>query len=291
MTFILALDGGGSGCRAVAAAADGSVAGHGSAGPANIWSDPEGALANILAAAEAALAEAGAAGRIGEARAVLGLAGANVASAATWLAARLPFAAARIESDAVTALKGALGDGDGITATIGTGSVFGLQRAGALRIVGGWGFVLGDQGGGAWLGRRLLEEALLAHDGFAAGSPHLAGLVAVADGPAGLVTRTRDFTPADFAALVPAALAAAEAGDPGAARVLAAAEAQVAMAIDALLAGGRLPVCFLGGLGPVFARRLAGRYGPLVQPPRGNSLDGALALARDLARGDWRDEG
>ena len=60
------------------------------------------------------------------------------------------------------------------------------------------------------------------------------------------------------------------------------AEAEVARAIDRLLADGPLPVCFLGGLGPVFAARLAGRYGGLIRAPRGSGLDGALALARRL---------
>lgn len=283
MTLLVALDGGGSGCRAaVAVAADGSVRGRGTAGPANIWSDPERALANILAASEAALAEAGAAGRAGEVRAVLGLAGANVAAAAAWLAERLPFAEARIESDAVTALRGALGAADGILATLGTGSVFGRQRGGGARIIGGWGFLLGDHGSGAWIGRRLLEEALLAEDGQVPGSPHLAALVAASGGPAGVVAVSRDFAPADHAALVPAALAAAAAGDAGAARVLAEADFAIVRAIDTLAGDEALPVCFLGGLGPTFAARLAGRYGARMQPARGTALDGALAMAREL---------
>ena len=65
------------------------------------------------------------------------------------------------------ALKGALGDDDGITAAIGTGSVFGAQRAGAVRMIGGWGFQLGDHGSGAVMGRSLCARALLAHDGEA----------------------------------------------------------------------------------------------------------------------------
>lgn len=282
MTLLVALDGGGSGCRAAVVGAEGPIRGRGCAGPANIWSDPEGALANILVAADAALAEAGAAGRAGEARAVLGLAGANVASAAAWLAERLPFAEVQIESDAVTALRGALGESDGILATLGTGSVFGRQRGGVARIIGGWGFLLGDHGSGAWIGRRLLEEALLAEDGQVPASPYLTALVAAAGGPAGVVAESRTASPADHAARVPPALVAAEAGDAGAARVLAEADAAVVRAIDTLAGAEPLPVCFLGGLGPTFAARLAGRYGARLQPPRGTALDGALAMARAL---------
>ena len=33
----------------------------------------------------------------------------------------------------------------------------------------------------------------------------------------------------------------------------------------------------------MFAARLAGRYGALLRPAQGTALDGALALARELA--------
>ena len=169
MDLYLGVDGGGSGCRAAVADAGGRILGRGDGGPANVWSDPEGARASILAAAGAALAAAGG-GRLADLRAVLGVAGANVPEAAARLAADLPFAAARIESDAFVSLKGALGDDDGVVAAIGTGSVYGVQRGGGVRMIGGWGFLLGDQGSGAGSAGSLLEAALLAHDGLAAPS-------------------------------------------------------------------------------------------------------------------------
>ena len=87
MQLFLGIDGGGTGCRAAVANAAGAILGRGVAGPANIASDPEGAAANILAAMEGALAEAGG-GEI--AAAGLGLAGANAAGATERLrAARL----------------------------------------------------------------------------------------------------------------------------------------------------------------------------------------------------------
>ncbi|HET9069405.1 MAG TPA: BadF/BadG/BcrA/BcrD ATPase family protein, partial [Amaricoccus sp.] len=194
----------------------------------------------------------------------------------------------RIESDAFVALKGALGAEDGIAAILGTGSVFGLQLGGEARILGGWGFLLGDSGGGARLGRALLERALLAHDGFAATTPLLAATLAAHAGPEGIVAFGRKAAPADFAREVPRVLAAEAAGDAAARAILAEAEAAVALAIDRLeergeAAGGDLPICFLGGLGPEFARRLGPRYPGLVRPPRGSGLDGALAMARGVA--------
>jgi glucosamine kinase len=214
--------------------------------------------------------------------AVLGLAGANVGGAAQRLAAGLPFARVAIETDAVVALKGALGDEDGITAAIGTGSVFGVQRGGVVRMSGGWGFQLGDHGSGAAMGRALSVQALLAHDGEAERTPVLARLLAEHGGPGGIVAWGKAAAPADFARLVPGILEAAAAGDPAAAAIVAAAEADIARAIDRLMADGPAPVAFLGGLGPVFAARLGRRYGGLVRTPRGSGLDGALLMARRL---------
>jgi glucosamine kinase len=282
MTLYLGVDGGGSGCRAAVADAAGRVLGHGAAASANIWTDPDGARANILAAAEAAVAAADVGARLGDVVAVLGLAGGNIDSAAERLAQGLPFARVAIESDAVVALKGALDDDDGITAAIGTGSVFGVQRGGRVRMSGGWGFQLGDHGSGAMMGRALCVQALLAHDGEVDRTPVLAGLLAEHGGPAGLVAWGKGAAPADFARLVPRILEGAAAGDPAAAAILAEAEADIARAIDRLMADGPAPVAFLGGLGPVFAARLGRRYCGLVRAPKGSGLDGALLMARRL---------
>ncbi len=283
MVLYLGVDGGGSGCRAAVCDAAGRVLGRGAAGPANIWTAFAAARDNVLAASDAALAEAGVPGRAGDLHAVLGLAGANVASAAERLRGGLPFARVRIESDVVTAIRGALGAGDGRVAVLGTGSVFGAQRGGQVRVIGGWGFQLGDHAGGAWLGRRLCELALLAHDGLAPGSALMSAAVAQAGGPAGLVAWGAAAGPADFAGRVPDLLAAADAGDAAALAILAEADAAVAAALEQLDGGEGLPVCFLGGLGPVFAARLAGRFGAAVRDPAGTGLDGALAMAREMA--------
>jgi glucosamine kinase len=56
----------------------------------------------------------------------------------------------------------------------------------------------------------------------------------------------------------------------------------VAHGIDALCAGEPLPICLLGGLGPIYAARLARRYGARLRPARGSAIDGALELARRL---------
>jgi glucosamine kinase len=283
MELFLGVDGGGTGCRAAVADRAGRVLGHGEAGSANIMSDPETSLRNVLRAAEHALLDSGVAAELSDLDAVLGLAGANVAQAAERVSRRLPFGRVRLESDVTIAVKGALGGEDGIVATLGTGSIFAAQRDGLVRTVGGWGFRLSDLGGGARMGQAILEAALLAHDGLRPRSALLDALVIEAKGPEGLVTFAHDATPRDFATFVPRIFGAAGIGDLAASEVIASAQAEITAAIDLLLADEALPVCFLGGLGRLFEARLARRYGDLIREPKGSALDGALAMARGLA--------
>jgi glucosamine kinase len=270
MALYLGIDGGGTGCRAVLADASG-VIGTGAAGPANIASDPEGAMANILRAAQAAGVVDGARVRAG-----LGLAGANAAGAPERLRAALPFGRVRVVTDAVTAVKGALGAADGVVAALGTGSVFAVQRGGVIRQIGGRGLILGDEGSGAWIGRALMARALRAEDGLVPMTRLLRAVIDEHGGSDALVARSLACRPADYAALAPRVL---DSDDPAAQAILAQAVADVAASVDVLQGGAGLPVVFLGGLGAAFAARLAGRW-PVV-PAQGSALDGALMLARE----------
>ncbi len=275
MALYLGVDGGGTGCRAAVAGEDRRVLGRGAAGPANIASDPEGARANILAAARAALLDAGLSeAEVPGLRAGLGLAGANASGMVERLRGALPFASVRIETDAVAATKGALGDGDGIVAALGTGSVFGIQRSGKVRQIGGWGLVLGDEGSGAWIGRALLSRALRAVDGFVPMTPLLAEVIAEHEGAEGVVTFSLGAKPVDFARFAPRLVGSS---DPAALAIMDRASADVAEAVDLLQDGKALPVVLLGGLGPVYAERLGGLW--TLQQSKGTALDGALWLA------------
>lgn len=273
MALFLGIDGGGTGCRAAVADGTGRVLARAEAGPANIASDKAGAAANILRAAEGALAAAGAG--VAQVRAGLGLAGANAAGVAEELALILPFARVRVVTDAVTAVMGALGAGDGIVAAMGTGSVFGVQRGGVVRQIGGRGLSLGDEGSGAWIGRAILSRALRAADGLEPMTPLLRALIDEAGGDDRVVSFSLTARPADYAALAPRVLTS---DDPAAQAVMREAEGHVVAAVEVLRAGDDLPVVFLGGLGPAFAARLTGRWP--IRAPLGTALDGALMLAR-----------
>ncbi|TXH95358.1 MAG: ATPase [Pseudorhodobacter sp.] len=276
MPLFLGIDGGGTGCRAALADASGQILARAEAGPANIFSNRELALQNILAVAQDALVRAtGSTDRLPALRAGLGLAGANASGASDWLAAHLPFAATRIETDAMTTTKGALGRNDGIVAALGTGSVFAIQQAGRVRQIGGWGFWLGDEGSGAVLGRTLFARALRALDGVHDMTPLLQSVLDHFQAPDRLVAFSLAAKPADYAAWAPRLF---HSPDPAAKIILAKATDEVRATIAALQPDPALPVTFIGGLGPNFADLIPDWP---QRPAQGTALDGALLLAME----------
>lgn len=267
----LAIDGGGSGSRAVLADAAGTVLGRAEAGPANIATDFATAFANLRGLALGLIGSR----PLAEVRAVLGLAGANLAGAGDRLAADLPFRA-QVVQDVVPALRGALGPADGIMAAIGTGSIFARQIGGQVRVIGGWGSRLGDEASGAWIGQRMLSRITRMLDGYAPLTPLAETVLQDMGGGSGLVSFSLRATPAEFTQLLHRLAAAPE--DALTRGVLAEAQAEVRQTIGLLQPDPPLPVVWLGSVGPFLALPDWPRAEPL-----GTALDGAMALARDEA--------
>ncbi|WP_350348940.1 BadF/BadG/BcrA/BcrD ATPase family protein [Agromyces sp. G08B096] len=203
--------------------------------------------------------------------------------------------------DAVTAHLGALAGRPGAIVALGTGAIaFGTDGADIWRRVDGWGHLLGDRGGGAWIGLRGLETAMRAHDGVdTAGTALLAAAVArfgePMTWPAQLYTRhDRAGVLASFA---PDVTAVAADGDAAATAILTDAGTEAARSGIAALAPGLPPrIAATGGLlaagGPLvaaFRDTIVGAW-PDVElvEPAGDPLDGALRLAELAAAGGIR---
>lgn len=68
--------------------------------------------------------------------------------------------------DALTALVGGIGDDVGIVVAAGTGTiVFGRNEQGQTKRVGGWGYILGDEGGAYKIAVAGMQAAMRAYDG------------------------------------------------------------------------------------------------------------------------------
>jgi N-acetylglucosamine kinase-like BadF-type ATPase len=71
-----------------------------------------------------------------------------------------------VVNDALVALVAGAGDAPGIVVVAGTGSIaYGRNERGLAARAGGWGYVLGDEGSGYWIGRLALRAVVREADG------------------------------------------------------------------------------------------------------------------------------
>lgn len=283
--YAIGIDGGGTSCRAAVADAAGTILGRGKAGAANIMSDPDGALVNIVASARAAFEDAGLDPKaLQQSIAVLGVAGANVGTHGARIQAALPFAGSQVVTDSLIALQGALGDADGVVGAFGTGSVYSARRNGAVREIGGWGFVVGDQASGARLGRELLELSLLSHDGVRPATPITRHVMQqFGDDPQRVVAFAHDAKPKDFAKYAPLVFDHAAQGDDTAVQIIRQAASDIDQTLAALLWPECGAVCLLGGLAAAYQSWLSPAHRALLVEPKGDALQGAVSFAVSLA--------
>jgi N-acetylglucosamine kinase-like BadF-type ATPase len=123
-----------------------------------------------------------------------------------------------VEADARIAVEGALGGAPGVVIVSGTGSiVLGKNRQGRVFRVGGWGYLIGDEGSAQWVGREAVRRAAHAADRtgrktvlLAAVRRHfrLRSMDRLID-----VIYAKPQTPADWGNLSPLVSQAAQAGD------------------------------------------------------------------------------
>ncbi|MFZ0300783.1 MAG: BadF/BadG/BcrA/BcrD ATPase family protein [Candidatus Sulfotelmatobacter sp.] len=175
-------------------------------------------------------------------RACVGAAGAGrpeIASTVRKMVAEIIPGEIEVVGDMEIALAAAFGEGPGVIVIAGTGSiVFGRDAQGKVARAGGWGFAVSDEGSAHWIGVAAVRAVLRAADEVgedqAERDPswparHLFSELKTAWSPESLpqLARAANASP-DFAVLFPAVLAAAEAGDVVARRVIADASRELA---------------------------------------------------------------
>jgi glucosamine kinase len=283
--ILVGVDGGGTRCRARARFVDGTPIGECITGTANILAGIDNARDNIIAAVEGALVAGGLrAADLGRCHVGMGLAAANIPDLAErFLASGFPFAKTALEMDAWIACRGAHPEGNGAIAILGTGTAYVVQTGGAFVTVGGWGFQLGDQGSGAWLGHQALRQSALAHDGVIAATSLSETLLARFDHkPDQMVTFCKTALPRDYGDFAPLVFEHAKAGDAMAEAILARATRDIEASLNRLVELGAARISLLGGLAPLYAARLSPAIAARIVPPAGDPLEGALVLAATL---------
>ncbi len=282
-SLFLGVDGGGTGCRARVETDGGEVLGQGLSGPATTRLGIDAAWASVMAAAEAALAEAGldTAAR-GSVRVGIGLAGLGRKGALEALAALPhPFAAVGFVSDGLAACLGAHSGEDGAIVIAGTGSV-GIGRvAGRELRVGGYGFPISDEGSGADLGLQAVRLALRAHDGRHERTALLAEVMQrFKDDPADAVAWMDRASATDYATFAPLVMRHANQGDAAGRRIVQNAAEQVDGLVRALFEQGAPRVALLGGLSSAIEPWLSPDVRRRLKAADGDAVAGAIILAK-----------
>jgi glucosamine kinase len=208
-----------------------------------------------------------------------------------------------VVNDALVALVAGAGDQPGVVIVAGTGSItYGRDADGRAARAGGWGYLLGDEGGGFWIGRAALSAVVRQFD---------------QRGPATLLTdlvlkQMQLATPAEvihviydrglqrhaIAGIAAVVQRATEAGDAVAAEILDRAASELATAAASVVTrlgmrGDVFPTVLAGGIFkgiPLLATSLTSRLAEVaprsdVQRLEVEPARGAVTLALAAARG------
>ncbi|MDE0780352.1 MAG: ATPase [Alphaproteobacteria bacterium] len=218
----------------------------------------------------------------------IGLAGANNSSQRELFMDAAPSAGGlRVSTDAYIAALGAHGGAAGAIVIVGTGSVgYRIEAAGRCRLAGGWGFQVGDEGSGAWIGRQAIKQTVRVVD-----ARHRRPATALHRAVTTCCGSTRDemldwlwgAEPAKFAEIAPLVLECAGDGDMSALAIVTEAGREIDALAEALDPARNVPLALVGGLAEPLDPFLPDRLRNWARAPNEEPIVGALMLAQGRA--------
>lgn len=281
--YVIGVDGGGTATRARLTRIGGDLLANGEAGPSALGQGIDQAWTNVLCAIDRAFEAAKLRDwRHDECAIGLGLAGAIVERhRRNFVDSARGFPQLALASDGFTALLGAHRGDPGVVVAAGTGSIGeALLRDGAHVSIGGWGYPVGDEGSGAWLGMQAMRHAQHVVDRRMPAGALASAIHAVAGGTRGaLLSWCERAGQNAYAALAPLVFET-EGADPFSADLLndaARSLGDIAMTLDP---DGGLPLVISGSIGIRLHARLEPRVRSRLVEPHGDAIDGALQLIR-----------
>ena len=283
------VDGGGSKTRVAVFDEQGRRLGLTMAGPTSLTLRGAAAWDVIVEALHGLCATVGLdVAAIGDMHFGIGLAGANNAEQrARFIAAAPAMGALRVATDAYIAALGAHDGAPGAIVIVGTGSIgCRIDASGAVRLIGGWGFPVGDEGSGAWLGRAALAQALQAveqRNSEPAGEMHRALIEQCGSTRDELMGWLLDARATQYAALAPLVIDCAGRDDAAAVQLVTAAGAEIDAIAVALDGDRAVPLSLVGGLARPLTPYLPAPLRSWMRDPQDEPIAGALMLAQGRA--------
>lgn len=222
---------------------------------------------------------------------VCGLAGAGNQTHANTLKSSLNynFQQLMITTDARTSLYGAANGESVIVIAIGTGTVaMRLNKDNQEKQFGGWGFKAGDLGGGADIGRALIQYVLNKYDEDNAcyNDITLQTFNRIGDNKQDILQWLAQANATDFASLVPLVCKhlkqKTNESSKIAYKIMKKAATEIENLIQLAQTTQHFPVVLTGGLASTIYPLLNNEFKKNVIEAKGNAVDGALFLARTL---------
>jgi len=280
-SLFIGIDGGATRTRARLRDAKGARLAEAMGAASNIHVDFAAAIAAMRGVIEGVLGKAGL-GDVDVSHVALGfgLAGLTGKADAERVIAAFPgYALARAANDGATACLGAHAGADGGLVIAGTGSAVVARVAAKETIVGGRGFILGDDGSGSHVGLDALRAAVRAFDGLGPASPLTADIIAEFGGDVLALPRwAQTAKPGDYGAFAPRVFEHAAASDPVALDIVRTAARSVEAHVKGAAALGAKRVALVGGIGDAVRPYLAPEVTTLLTAPLYDATDGAILL-------------
>jgi glucosamine kinase len=254
------------------------------AGPANAARNLSGSINAIIEASEKAVSKAGVQGlSLNHIHAGIGLAGINIPHVKqAFLKQSLPFANWNITTDLHIACLGAHLGQNGAIVIVGTGSSGVAIHNGQQFEIGGYGFVVGDKGSGAWLGKMAISHCLDTLDGIAANnllSEQIMSLLEC-DNAFDLVNLTLDAKPAFFASVAPLILQLAASKQEDALLLVNQAATYINKICRRLLDGKLERLSLIGGITQPLLPYLDKQLQTIIEPAQASPEQGAILFAK-----------
>lgn len=283
LRFLVGIDGGGTSCRARLCDQNGRILAEAKTGSANILLGAEVAMASVQEAIATAAAQAGLTdGDFSHMAVGLALAGAEHRKAwYDFMAQPHPYGRMVLNTDGYGACLGAWNGQDGAIFIAGTGSVGILRRGREITVLGGREFPISDQGSGAIMGLRLIQQVLLSVDGIVPQTELVRHVLAhFGQDVDAIVEWSKTARPCDYGQFSPQIFRLSEQNDSLAVALLQQTAADIEMWLNALLTRGADQVCLMGGIGERIAPWLTPAIQRRLAAPQGDAMAGAILIAQ-----------
>lgn len=280
--YYVGIDGGGTSCRARIRDDQGNFIGEAKSGSANIMLGADIAMESILDSITQA-AQQGSLSQQHFSQMHVGLALAGAEHKSSWkkfMSLPHPFASLVLNTDAYGACLGAHNGDDGAIMIAGTGSCGIYLQGGQQYVVGGREFPISDQGGGAVMGLRLIQQVLLTEDGIVEKTPLSEHVMAYFNHDVDQVVEwSKTALPRDYGQFSPAIFQHAGHGDRLAISMLKQTAADIEMYLLALNRKGATRICLMGSIAERIKEWLSPPVQNLIVTPKFDAIEGALMFA------------